>query len=149
MIFKEAELTEAVLNSLLNLSLDWEKENNVYGYRHNEKADIIGNQIFIAEDDGKIIGYLFGKMKTAENITSIIPDDTPIFAVDELYVKSTLRSKGIGKKLFLFAENKVKNAGAKYILLNTANKNYKSILHFYIDEVDMNFWNAGLFKKIS
>lgn len=149
MYFKEAELTEAVLNSLLNLSLDWEKENNVYGYRHNEKEDIIGNRIFVVEDNGRIVGYLFGKMKTAENITSIIPDDTPIFAVDELYVKSALRSQGIGKRLFKFVEDEVKNSSAKYILLNTATKNFKSILHFYIDEVDMSFWSATLFKNLS
>lgn len=148
MIFKEVELTENVLNSLLNLSLDWEREDITYGYVHNEKEDIIGNRIFVAEDNGRIVGYLFGKMKTAENISSIISDDTPIFAADEFYVKSALRSQGVGKRLFNFVEDEVKKSGARHILLNTATKNFKSILHFYIDEVDMTFWSATLFKEL-
>jgi len=36
----------------------------------------------------------------------------------------------------------------EFIMLSTATKNYKSILHFYIDELGMDFWNARLFKKI-
>ncbi len=34
------------------------------------------------------------------------------------------------------------------IFLSTAVKNYKSILHFYIDELGMEFWTARLYKKV-
>jgi hypothetical protein len=33
-------------------------------------------------------------------------------------------------------------------MLSTATKNFRAILHFYVDELDMNFWNARLFKKL-
>ena len=50
-------------------------------------------------------------------------------------------------KLFRFAEEAVKTE-AEYIVLSTATKNWKAIFHFYLDELDMTFWSARLFKKI-
>jgi len=34
------------------------------------------------------------------------------------------------------------------LFLSTATKDYKRILHFYIDEMGMDFWTARLFKKL-
>ena len=34
------------------------------------------------------------------------------------------------------------------IMLITATKNFRAILHFYIDELGMDFWSTSLFKKI-
>ena len=34
-------------------------------------------------------------------------------------------------------------------MLSTATKNWRAILHFYIDELDMRFWNARLFRRIT
>lgn len=34
------------------------------------------------------------------------------------------------------------------IMLGTATKNFRAILHFYIDELGMKFWSARLFKSI-
>ena len=38
---------------------------------------------------------------------------------------------------------------AEYFVLGTATKNWKAILHFYLDEIGMDFWSARLFKKLS
>ena len=46
----ETGLTEEVLNELIRMSEDWEKENSCHGYRKNEKSDIDGNRIFLAYD---------------------------------------------------------------------------------------------------
>ena len=78
---------------------------------------------------------------------SIIPEGTPYFEVEELYVTPKKRSQGIGEKLFLFAEDALKDE-AEYMILSTATKNWKAIFHFYIDELDMQFWSARLFRKI-
>ena len=66
---------------------------------------------------------------------------------EELYVVPERRSQGIGEKLFRFVENTVKTE-AEYMVLSTATKNWKAIFHFYLDELDMTFWSARLFKKI-
>ena len=147
MLIHEVDLNEEVLAKLISFSEDWETENSCYGYRPNDKSDIEGNRIFLAEDDGTIIGYLFGKVCGSKQMKSIMPEGTPFFEVEELYVIPEKRSQGVGEKLFRFAENAVKTE-AEYMVLSTATKNWKAIFHFYIDELNMNFWSARLFKKI-
>ena len=143
----EADLDEKVLATLIKFSCDWAKEDSCYGYRPNDKSDIEGNRIFLAEDNGDIVGYLFGKVNRSERMQSIMPDGTPYFEVEELYVVSEKRSMGIGESLFKYVEEVVKQE-AEYILLTTATKNKKAILHFYIDELDMTLWIARMFKKL-
>ena len=80
-------------------------------------------------------------------MTSVMPEGTPYFEVEEIYVIPEERSKGIGSSLFEYAEKAVKNE-AEYIVLSTATRNWKAIFHFYLEELGMEFWNARLFKKL-
>ena len=147
MFIHEVNLDEAVLAQLIRFSEDWTAEDSCYGYRPNDKSDIEGNRIFFAEDNGTVVGYLFGKVYKSEQMKSIMPEGTPYFEVEELYVIPERRSQGIGEILFRFAEDSVKSE-AEYMVLSTATKNWKAIFHFYLDELEMTFWNARLFKKI-
>lgn len=147
MYIQEVVLNETVLAKLIRFSEDWAAENSCYGYRPNEKSDIEGSRIFFAEESGNVVGYLFGRVHKSEQMTSIMPEGTPFFEVEELYVVPERRSQGIGEKLFRYAEEAVKTK-AGYMVLSTATKNWKAIFHFYLDELNMKFWSARLFKKI-
>ena len=147
MMIHEVNLNEEVLDQLMRFSEDWAAEDSCYGYRPNEKSDIEGNRIFFAEDGNTVIGYLFGKVCQSEQMKSIMPEGTPYFEVEELYVVPGRRSQGIGAKLFKYTEEAVKSE-AEYMVLSTATKNWKAIFHFYLDELDMTFWSARLFKRI-
>ena len=147
MMIHEVNLDEEVLEQLIRFSKDWAAENSCYGYRPNDKTDIEGNRIFLAEDGGTVIGYLFGKVYRSEQMESIMQKGTPFFEVEELYVVPERRSQGIGARLFKYTENVVKSE-AEYMVLSTATKNWKAIFHFYLDELDMTFWSARLFRKI-
>ena len=144
----ETELTEEILRVLIDLSEAWEAEQSCHGYRKNERADIEGNRIFLAYRGETVIGYLFGHTEKSERATSVMPDGTPVFEVEEIYVRPGFRGRGIGKQLFGEAE-KAAAGEADYVMLSTATKNWRAILHFYIDELDMSFWSARLFKKIA
>lgn len=144
----ETPLTDAVLEKLIAMSEDWENENSCHGYRRNGREDIEPNRIFLAERDGEILGYLFGNKTEAERTSSVIAEKTPYFEIEELYVVPSHRSEGVGRAIYQFAEEKLKGEGIEYIMLATATKDYKRILHFYIDELGMEFWNARLFKKL-
>ena len=144
----ETKLTDGVLKTLISMSEDWENENSCHGYRRNSREDIEPNLIFLAERDGEILGYLFGNKTEAERTSSVIAEKTPYFEIEELYVVPSHRSEGVGRAIYQFAEEKLKGEGIEYIMLSTATKNWRSILHFYIDELGMEFWNARLFKKL-
>ena len=147
MIIAEYSLTEEVLADLIRLSEDWEAENSTFGYRANGKEDIEGNRIFLARENGKTVGYLFGHCFDSENMKSIMPEHSRCFEVEEIYVIPERRSQGIGRTLFESAADVMK-AEADYVTLSTATKNWKAILHFYLEELDMTFWSARLFRKL-
>ena len=145
-VYQETLLNEEILSRLIAFSRDWEAEDSTYGYRANTKEDIEGNRIFVAERDGRILAYLFGHQERSENMRSVMKEGTPFFEVEELYVIPEERNKGIGSGLFRYLEENLNEE--EYIILSTAVKNYKSILHFYLEELDMTFWSARLFRKI-
>ena len=123
MKYYEAEPIPEILEKLLQLSAQWAAEQSCYGYYPNTEADIAGKRVFLAEDEDGIEAYLLGKLETAKNMKSIMAEGTLYFEVEELY-------------------------DAQFIMLSTASKNSKAILHFYLDELDRQFWSARLFKKV-
>ena len=147
MRYVETELTPAVLEALKQMSADWAAENSCRGYYANDESDIRGNRIFLALEGDTPVGYLFGQVTRAERTSAVMEENTPYFEVEELYIVPGWRSRGVGGGLFRYAESQVKQ-DAEYILLSTATKNWRAILHFYIDEMGMDFWSARLFKKI-
>ena len=55
----ETELTDRVLETLIAMSVKWEAELSTFGYRANERNDIEGNRIFLAEgENGECSGSL-------------------------------------------------------------------------------------------
>lgn len=144
---REAALTPALLEELISLSADWEAEQSCRGYRKNTAADIEGNRVFLLEEDGQISGYLFGHVERAEKDSSVMKAGTACFEVEELYVRPEQRSRGYGAALFRFAEEAARGE-ADYMMVSTATKNWRAILHFYLEELGMDFWSARLFKKL-
>ena len=138
---------DKLIEELINHSILWEKENITHGIIADSKEDIISKRIFVAIVDDKIVASALCHKEAAriKNIGSVIPDDEDIFEIDTLYVLKEYRSKGIGKALFEYIE---KNCGVDNIVLATATKDFKRIMHFYIDELDMKFHSALLYKKL-
>lgn len=144
---KKCELDDRNIKAVIALSKEWESEDLTYGYCANDKNDLIGNDLFLAYLNNEIVGYLFGKCSVFNEAIAPIDKGSKCFEINEIYVKEKYRSQGIGKALFEYTENYHKQ-NVDYITLSTATKNYKSILHFYIEKMDMSFWSAKLFKKI-
>lgn len=102
----------------------------------------------LAAYDNELIAYVFGKEEIQEKQTSVIDKNMHYFEIEELYVHPSYRSRGIGKQLMESLEKELKKKGLEMMMLSTATKNWKAIMHFYIDEVGMNFWSARLYKRL-
>ena len=139
------EAKQSDLKRILELSLMWEKEDSCYGYRANTEDDFQDCYILAAYDD-ELVAYVFGKEEIQEKQTSVIDKNMHYFEIEELYVHPSYRLRGIGKQLMESLEKELKKKGLKMMALSTATKNWKAIVHFYIDEVGMNFWSARLYK---
>lgn len=141
------EAKQSDIKRLLELSLMWEKEDSCYGYRANTEGDFQDCYILAAYDD-ELIAYVFGKEEIQDKQTSVIDKNMHYFEVQEIYVHPLYRLRGIGKQLIERLEEELREKGIEMMLLSTATKNWKAILHFYIDEVGMNFWSARLYKRL-
>lgn len=135
------------IKRLLDLSLMWEKEDSCYGYRANTEDDFQDCYILAAYDD-ELIAYVSGKEEVQDKQTSVIDKNMHYFEIEELYVHPSYRSRGIGKQLMESLEKELKKKGLRMMVLSTATKNWKAIMHFYIDEIEMNFWSARLYKHL-
>ena len=141
------EAKQSDLKRILELSLMWEKEDSCYGYRANTEDDLKDRYILAAYDD-ELMAYVFGKEEVQEKQTSVIDKNMHYFEIEELYVHPSYRSRGIGKQLMESLEKELKKKGLRMMVLSTATKNWKAIMHFYIDEIEMNFWSARLYKHL-
>ena len=145
---REEQLNEALAAELIALSEDWEAEQSCTGYRKNGWDDLKDERFFLAREDGELIGYLFGHLEKAEKMSSVMPEGTPYFELEELYVRPERRSQGLGRALFEHAEAELKAEGVPMLLLGTATKDWRRILHFYLEELGMDFWSARLYKRL-
>lgn len=146
MKYEFREPDEKTVCRLIELSKRWECESCSYGIVANSEDDIAA-PLWVAVDNDEIIGYIFGHYYDAKNKTGYIGVGVKCFSVDELYVIPEYRSRGVGKELFRLMEKEVKSS-CDYITLTTSTRDYKKILHFYVDELDMDFHNAFLIKSV-
>lgn len=138
-------LDEDTVSQLIALSGIWVNEECSYGMVVNEKADL-KEPLAVTLDDDRIVGYCFGEYFRQARQTSCIPLDSRCFSLEELYVLPQYRGQGIGKTLFRMMEQKVSEE-CEFVTLTTSTKNYKAILHLYIEELGMDFHSAFLIKK--
>ena len=148
MEIREEKLTETLLAELIALSVDWESEDSCRGYRRNGREDVEGQTIFCARENGVLVGSLFGECCEQKENSSVLQKGERFFELAELYVVPACRSAGVGRALFRAAEEALRGE-TRMILLGTATKDWRRILHFYIEELGMDFWSARLFKEIT
>lgn len=147
MMIKKVPLSDEVTKCLIELSVLWEAEDSCFGYRQNTVDDLTGEDIFLAEEEGKVIGYLLCHKYIQEKEGWTIPKESKCLEIEELFVIPEYRSKGIGRRLYKEAVSHYGDQ-IEFATLGTATKNYRAILHFYIEELGMTFWSARLFQKL-
>ena len=141
-------LDPQITEQLLEMSRIWEEEDITYGYVRNDVSELEGKTILGAYNNGKMVGYLFGKIETQKGRNAILKEGTRFFEVDEIFVLKHYRGMGIGKSMFSYLEEMLKEQEVEYVFLSTATKDTKRILNFYLNEVGMETHYIRLFKKV-
>ena len=144
------EATAADYPALADLSAQWAAEDLTWSFSADRAEYFADKRCWVARgEDGAVLGYLAGYMAEAPKMTGILPEGTPYFELDEVYVRPDARNAGVGGRLFLHLRQVLKaERKNKAILLSAANKDYEPLLRFYIQQMGMTFWSARLFMKL-
>ncbi len=143
---RPAERSE--LNDVAKLSQHFAKEECCNGIVADDSTYFADKNVLIALDNKRIIAYAYGTIEEKEKTTTYAKEKDKVFYLEEIYVEPKQRSLGIGKRMFNQLRDYAKDNGCKAIEVSANSKNYKSILKFYIEELDMKFWNAFLYKEL-
>ena len=135
------------MDELLALSRMWADEHSCLSYSANESDEFINHDVYIALDDDRVVAYGLGNIKELEKKTSYNEIGEKAFFLDELYVAAEYRNRGIGKALYKFMEEDVKEKVDVISVIATSNE-YKKLLNFYIEDLDMKFNHAQLTKRM-
>ena len=100
-------------------------------YRAEELEDILrdaSRPIFVAEEDGAVVGYAFCVYKEAKNHSSLM--DRKVLYVDDLCVDEACRGKGVGTVLYEHVLSVAKQEHCYSVELNVWACN-ESAIRFY------------------
>lgn len=111
-----------------------------------KKIDENGGNIYFAEVDGEVVGYVAGFVakQSKENLLEVIP--TRLGVIDDLYVNDNHRGKGIGTVLMKKIEDYFKSVNCDSIWIEVFAPNKKA--HEYYKKKGFADREIGMLKKI-
>jgi GNAT superfamily N-acetyltransferase len=132
---------EEDLEAVVQLSINWAGENNVYGMAPNELDDLRGRMngyFWIARYDAEVVGYIFGTEHRSEGL-AVIPAGESYIEIDEVYVSPGHRSAGIGHQLVDRLLLEAGWSGITRSVVHSAAKDWRRIVGFY-EKHDFQMW---------
>lgn len=102
------------------------------------------HRILLALDAGTPIGYAYGSVETSASCIGHCKQGDAFYSLDELYVVPASRSAGVGQQLFDALRREAADAGCRTLRLTAVNKDWRRLLHFYVDKLGMDFLWATL-----
>lgn len=119
--------------SLVALEDRWLAEDSTIGMvavTAAEVRDWLGPYCWVAEHDGEIVGFAYGRAEISEGL-AVIPAREPYLRVEELYVLPEHRERGVGGRLLdqLLAEARARGIvrGRVY----SSSRDWRRIIAFY------------------
>lgn len=110
------EAREADYKELMKLYDEFVEEERYSQGREDSFQEVLAsteNFVYVAEDDGKLVGFVTFSMRW------VVRYPTPIAEMDELYVKPDYRRKGLGTQLVDTIMKKAGELGCSRMFLRT------------------------------
>jgi GNAT superfamily N-acetyltransferase len=91
----------------------------------------LGPHFWVAEEDGKLVGFACGSVHTTEAEHAVIPAGEKYLEIDELYVRPEHRNQGLGSSLVQHLIDDAVSSGAARTLVYSSSKQWKKVVEFY------------------
>lgn len=104
--------------------------------------------IHVAEADGQLVGYAYGKETESRWSIGACQKGERYYDLEMLYVAPSHRGMGIGRALYETELARARSLNVSQMRLNAVNRDWKRLLHLYIDELGFNFWTATLYRDL-
>ncbi len=141
------ECVKEDLECIIFLQEQWAKEGITYGFI---PADInyletkVGKYFFVADLNGKIIGFVYGTVYKAQDMV-IFENRQLYIEIDNIYVTSNARNTAIGSFLLEKILDVAKENGIERSLIYSSTKDIEEIIKFY-KKHDYKTWYVQMFK---
>lgn len=99
---------------------------------------------FVGEYDGRIIGFVSGTIHSSDGL-AVIPKEEKYIEIDDIYVHSEHRVKGVGQKLIDEILAEAQSQGIERSLLYSASKNWEQVVNFY-KKNDFKMWFVQMYR---
>jgi N-acetylglutamate synthase-like GNAT family acetyltransferase len=141
------ECTYGDIDHIIDLQRQWQMEEITYGFVPADKSYLeekLGKYFYIAELNTEIIGFAYGTVHMAENM-SIFNDGQYYIEVDDIYVSQNNRDSGLGSLLLYKLLDVAKENGIERSLIYSSTKDMDSIINFY-KRHDYKTWYIQMYK---
>jgi len=121
------------LEAVLNLQKTWVQEDITIGMGADSLEDLsnqLNHYFYVVEKDGRLVGYGHGRVHEADNM-AVFEDQEKYFELEDLYLVSGERQRGLGSLLLSEIMDRVKADGVERFLLYSSTKNLKPLINFY------------------
>lgn len=132
---------------ILKLQEQWTEEDITYGFKAESLDNLaakIGCFTYVAEAEDEIIGFLKATIHEAKDL-AVIEDGEKYIEIDDIYVSSKYREKGIGSKLMEIILEEAGKQGIERAMVYSASKDIDSIIAFYRKH-GFKSWYVQMFK---
>jgi len=129
------------------LQNEWTRENIIYGYQSEDVRSIvmkINEFSYIAECEGEVIGFVTASVHEAKQI-AVMRDGEQYLEIDDIYIDSEFRDRGIGSGLLETVLNEAHAKGIERSLVYSATKKLDGIIDFY-SRHGFKTWYVQMFK---
>jgi GNAT superfamily N-acetyltransferase len=141
------ECTQKDMEYIISLQQQWKTEEITYGFTPADKNYLegkLGKYFYIAELKNVIMGFVYGTIHTAENMT-IFSNGQLYIEVDDIYVSHNCRNTGLGSLLLEKLLDTAKENGIERSLIYSSTKDIDGIIKFYRKH-DYKTWYIQMYK---
>ncbi len=109
-----------------------------------EIQDWLGPYCWVAEHEGAVVGFAYGRVETSEGL-AVIPAGERYLRLEELYVLPDHRDRGVGGRL---VDHLLAEAGARGVTrgrVYSSSKDWRRIVDFY-QQHGFTMWYVELYR---